>query len=33
LRTFDESGADLLWHFAEGIYILRTFGGEEDPKQ
>jgi hypothetical protein len=22
-----------LWRFAEGVYVLRTFGGEEDPKQ
>jgi hypothetical protein len=31
LRTFGGSGADLLWHFFEGVYVLRTFGGEEDP--
>jgi hypothetical protein len=22
-----------LYHFAEGIFALRTFGGEEDPQQ
>jgi hypothetical protein len=33
LGTFDESEVDLFWHFAEGVYILRTFGGEEDPQQ
>jgi hypothetical protein len=31
LRTFGGSGADLLWHFAEAVYVLRTFGREEDP--
>ena len=33
LGTFDETGADLLWNFSEGVYILRTFGGEEHPQQ
>jgi hypothetical protein len=23
----------LLYHFAEGVFALRTFGGEEDPQQ
>jgi hypothetical protein len=31
LRTFSGSGADLLWHSDEGVYVLKTFGGEEDP--
>jgi hypothetical protein len=22
-----------LYHFAEGVFVLRTFGGEEDPQQ
>jgi hypothetical protein len=23
----------LPYHFAEGVFVLRTFGGEEDPQQ
>jgi hypothetical protein len=33
LGTFDETGADLLWNFSEGVYILRTFGEEEHHQQ
>jgi hypothetical protein len=22
----------LLYHFVEGVFVLRTFGGEEDPQ-
>jgi hypothetical protein len=33
LRTFGIRRADFLWHFAKGVYVLRTFGGEEDPQQ
>jgi hypothetical protein len=33
LRTFSRRRADFLWNFAEGVYVLRTFGGEEDPQQ
>jgi hypothetical protein len=22
----------LLYHFAKGVFVLRTFGGEEDPQ-
>jgi hypothetical protein len=33
LRTFGKKRVDFLWHFAEGVYVLRTFSGEEDPQQ
>jgi hypothetical protein len=32
LTTFGRGGADTLWRFAEGVYVLRTFSGE-DPQQ
>ena len=31
LGTFDGSGADLLWHFAEGVYVLGPSAEKKTP--
>jgi hypothetical protein len=33
LENLRQKEGRLLYHFAEGIFVLRTFGGEEDPQQ
>jgi cbb3-type cytochrome oxidase subunit 1 len=32
LENLQQEGI-LLYHFVEGVFVLRTFGGEEDPQQ
>jgi hypothetical protein len=33
LMTFDREKESLHNHFVDGIFVLRTFGGEEDPSR
>jgi hypothetical protein len=33
LENLRERKGGILCHFAEGVFVLRTFGGEEDPQQ
>jgi hypothetical protein len=33
LENLRQRKGRLLYHFAKGAFILRTFGGEEDPQQ
>jgi hypothetical protein len=32
-ENLEQRKGRLLYHFAEGVFVLRTFGGEEDPQQ
>jgi hypothetical protein len=32
LENLQQKKGRLLYHFAEGVFVLRTFGGEEDPQ-
>jgi hypothetical protein len=32
LRSFDREKESLQYHFVDGVFVLRTFGGEEDPQ-
>jgi hypothetical protein len=33
LENLRQRKGRLLYHFAEDVFVLRTFGGEEDPQQ
>jgi hypothetical protein len=33
LEDLRQKEGRLLYYFAEGVFVLRTFGGEEDPQQ
>jgi hypothetical protein len=33
LENLHQRKGGLLYHFAEGVFVLRVFGGEEDPQQ
>jgi hypothetical protein len=32
LENLQQRKGRLLYHFVEGVFVLRTFGGEEDPQ-
>jgi hypothetical protein len=32
LENLRQKEGRLMYHFVEGVFILRTFGGEEDPQ-
>jgi hypothetical protein len=33
LEDLQQKEGNLQDHFADGVFVLRTFGGEEDPQQ
>jgi hypothetical protein len=33
LENLRQKEERLMYHFVEGVFVLRTFGGEEDPQQ
>jgi hypothetical protein len=33
LENLRQKKGRLLYHFPKGVFVLRTFGGEEDPQQ
>jgi hypothetical protein len=33
LENLQQRKGGLLYHFAECVFVLRSFGGEEDPQQ
>jgi hypothetical protein len=33
LENLQQKEGRLQYYFAEGVFVLRTFGGEEDPQQ
>jgi hypothetical protein len=33
LKNLRQKNGRLLYHFAKGVFVLRTFGREEDPQQ